>query len=343
MRALICNSDGVLSVEERPNPEYTSKMALVKTISCGICGTDGHVIEHKFKGVTKEMYPLMLGHEAVGRVIETGDQVTSFKPGDIVILSYVDADTNPGGYGSAWGSFCEYGVIHDAAAYEPGQAPEVAYGQKIIPPDIDPVDAAMIVTFREVLSNIRYFKIQKNEPIVVFGCGPVGLTFIKFLQLLGMGPIIAVARNLERQQNALDSGADIALNSTECNIFQEIRKLYPYGVPYVLDAAGSENVINDGMKLICDRGKILCYGVPKTESLHIDFSEAPYNWNIIFQQMPRKDEEGAEHELVLKWLRNGDIHSRDYISDYYKFDDILQAFEDYKNKRISKKGIVVYD
>lgn len=343
MKSLICDKNGKLSVVELPKPSYTSKMALVKTISCGMCGTDKHLIDRKFKGIPENNYPVMLGHEAVGRVVEVGDEVTSYKEGDIVLLPFVDPEPAFGNLGSAWGAFCEYAVIHDAAAYTEGDAPECAYGQNIVPKDISPIDAAMIVTFREVLSSIRYFGVQPEDPIVVFGCGPVGLTFIKFLSLLGVKSIIAIARNKEKQENAIASGASIALNSKECDIFEVIRKQYPEGVPYVLDAVGSENVVNDAMKLICDRGKILCYGVPKTEKMNIDFSYAPYNWNIVFQQFPKKKEEAEAYDQILTWIRNGDLKFEDYISDYYSFDNILEAFEDYQNNKILKKGIIMYE
>jgi threonine dehydrogenase-like Zn-dependent dehydrogenase len=46
----------------------------------------------------------------------------------------------------------------------------------------------MIITLREVLSSIKRFGIKANDSIVVFGCGPVGLTFIKFLSLMGAPP-----------------------------------------------------------------------------------------------------------------------------------------------------------
>lgn len=171
MRTCICSKEGKLSLKEIPRPSYTDKMALVKTISCGMCGTDAHLIARKFKGVSADMYPVMLGHEAVGRVVEVGDKVKSYKIGDIVLLPFVDAEPSFGGIGSAWGAFSEYAVVHDAAAYEPDEVPECALGQNIVPTDINPVDAAMIVTFREVLSSIRYFGVKKDDPIVVFGCG----------------------------------------------------------------------------------------------------------------------------------------------------------------------------
>ena len=87
MKTLVVDKDGKLSVEECPMPEYNECQALVKTISCGVCnGTDGKLISRTFKGFDLDMYPVMLGHEAVGRVIEIGSKVTSFKVGDIVLI-----------------------------------------------------------------------------------------------------------------------------------------------------------------------------------------------------------------------------------------------------------------
>jgi len=343
MKALIVNKDGSMEIKEISKPRYNEKQALVKVISCGICGTDATIIARKFKGVTE--YPLILGHESIGEVIEVGSKVTSYKLGDKVIVPYNDPDPEVfGDINVGYGAFAEYAVANDAAAYAAcgEEAPSYAAGQTVLPDDIDPVDGAMIVTFREVLGAIRYFKIKENDSIVVFGCGPVGLTYIKFMSLLGVKNIIAVARNVEKMNNALESGATKAFNSRECNVEEEIRSLFPEGVDYVLDAAGSEEVVNQGLNIIRDRGEILCYGVPKVEQYNIDFSKAPYNWKINFQQMPSKAEEAEAQEQVIEWIRTGKLNLKDYISDYYEFDDILKAFEKHLSHKMLKKGIIKF-
>lgn len=82
MKTLIVNRDGGLEIREVERPSITPKQALVKMISCGVCnGTDAKLIHHKFKGFGEEMYPLMLGHEGVGEVVEIGSEVTSFSMG----------------------------------------------------------------------------------------------------------------------------------------------------------------------------------------------------------------------------------------------------------------------
>ncbi len=344
MKTLIVNRDGSLAVKEVPKPRYNSKQALVKMISGGICGTDAHLINFAFKGVDKDMYPLMLGHEGVGRVVEVGSEVKGLQVGDVVLLPFVDADQEVfGDLGSAWGAFGEYGIVNDAAAYPEGEVPELAMAQQKVPDDIDPVDAAMLVTLREVYSSLTYFGVKKNDGIVVYGSGPVALTFIKFLSLIGASPIIAIARSEEKVKNVLDHGATHAINSKLHDVAEEVHKICPGGVKYVLDAVGSGDVVNEGMGLIQDRGEILCYGVPRSNEMTLDWSKADYNWKLVFQQMPNKKEESKAYEQILQWIRNGEIVLKDYISDYFEFDKILEAFDRLAQHKIAKKGIVIYE
>lgn len=343
MKTLIVEMDGGLSVRETRIPEYNECQALVKTLSCGICnGTDAKLIHQRFKGFGQESYPLMLGHEAVGRVVEVGARVTTFKVGDVVLLPFVDPQD---GLDSGWGAYGEYGVVCDPAAWDEskyGPTPECAFAQSVIPQEIDPVDAAMIITLREVLSSIKRFGMGANDSVVVFGCGPVGLTFIKFMSLLGVHPIIALDVVPEKLTVATEMGADFVFNSGSPDFKKAVRKICPDGVRFVLDAVGISAIINMAMPLLCDQGKICCYGISPNLSAEIDWSEAPYNWQLQFQQFPSKREEGLAHSQIMNWLKAGVIDLKDYISDYFDFSDILSAFEKLEKRQIKKKGIVRY-
>ena len=344
MRTFVINKDGSTQISEIPKPRYGSNQALVKMIACGMCGTDVKLLHRTFKGFPESIYPIMLGHEGVGEVVEVGSDVTTFKIGDKVILPFVDPDEElyPG-LGSGWGALSEYGVVCDPNAPWPdGEVPGCAYAQTVLSDDLDPVDAVMLVTFREVLSNIRYFGIKPEDSVVVFGCGPVGLTFIKFLSLCGVKEITAVDIIPEKLETAKKNGAKYAVNSKEVDVTDCVRKAYPAGVDYVLDAIGAPFVVNTGMGLIRDRGTVLCYGVPEKEEVTIDFSKADYNWNVIYQQMPRKPEEGAAHEQVMEWIRSGQLVIKDFISDYFKFDDAVEAYQKLLDRKIEKKGIIVF-
>lgn len=343
MRTLIVTKEGKVKIQEISKPRYNAKQALVKTIACGMCGTDVKLIHKTFKGFPESVYPIMLGHEGVGEVVEIGSDVKGLKPGDKVLLPFVDPDPEIyGDLGSGWGAMSEYAVVHDPLAYADGEAPDCAYAQTVLPEDLDPVDAVMIVTFREVLSNIRFFGIKPENSVVVVGCGPVGLTFIKFLNLIGVKDVIAVDVLDEKLELAKEKGATKVINSKTQDLEKEVRSVYKDGVDYVLDAVGLPFVVNQAMGLVKDRGTVLCYGVPEKEEITIDFSKASYNWSVVYQQMPRKKEEGEAHEQIIQWIRTGDLVIKDFISDYFKFDDAVQAYEKLLNRQIMKKGIVVF-
>ncbi len=237
MKTLIVDNQKKLAVAEVPMPVIGECDALVKTLSCGVCnGTDLKLAHHTFKGWHD--YPAMLGHEAVGRVIEVGSKVTSYKVRDIVLLPF---NGELGGYHSAWGGYAEYGVVNDVNAYKERMGtdhrdfPECAFAQQVIPPGIDPVEASMIITFREVLSSIKTFGIRENDSIIVFGAGPVGLTFIKFMRLLGVNPIIACDTVPEKLETAKAYGAHYTFLSGKDDADRIVREICPGGADFVLD------------------------------------------------------------------------------------------------------------
>ena len=62
MRTLVVNRNGSLEIKEIATPKINAKQALVKTIACGMCGTDVKLIHRTFKGFPESVYPIMLGH-----------------------------------------------------------------------------------------------------------------------------------------------------------------------------------------------------------------------------------------------------------------------------------------
>lgn len=343
MKTLTVTKKGSLEVVDVQMPKYSPEQALVKTIACGICnGTDAKLIHKNFKGYDEKRYPLMLGHEAVGRIIEVGANVKSLKKGDIVLLPFNDPTDE---YDSGWGAFSEYGIVNDPES-TPKTNPELfgcALSQTVIPDNIDPTEAVVIITLREVLSSIKRFGIEKDSNVVVYGCGPVGLTFIRFLSLLGVENIIAFDISDDKAVQAKAQGAKQAYNSMLDEPVETVKGLMPEGADYVIDAVGLPQIINQAMMIIADQGKICCYGISPISNMEIDWSKAPYNWQIQFQQFPSKAEEFGAHEQIITWIKDGEVRLQDYISDIVPFDNILQAFEKLEKKEITKKCIISFE
>jgi threonine dehydrogenase-like Zn-dependent dehydrogenase len=347
MKTLIVDESHNLSIRELPVPRYKDCQALVKTLSCGVCnGTDMKLIHGTFKNFNT--YPAALGHEGVGKVVETGSKVRNLHAGDIVLLPFLEGQS--GEVYSGWGAYSEYAVVGDAEAYiANGMGPgtpefsEACLAQTVIKPTdkVDPVGASMIITFREVLSAIRRFGFKPNENALIFGAGPVGLCFTKFLKLLGLKTVITTDIDDEKVRFAGQMGADYAFNSRRCDIKAEVQKLFPGGMDYVVDAVGINQLINQGMELIRYNGKICCYGISPQLGMELDWSKAPYNWSLDFVQWPSKKEEGEAHAQIMAWINQGVLDPDDFISDVFDFEHIIDAFKLVEERKSSTKKIVI--
>jgi len=347
MRGLAVDKAGKLSVPELSMPAYGECQALVKTLSCGVCsGTDGKLIHGTFKNMRD--YPLLLGHEAVGRVVEVGKRVTKYKVGDVVMLPFVYGALD--GYFSGWGGYCEYAAVGDEGAFAlagqgvgtPGYD-EGCLAQTVIRSQdaVDPVGASMIVTFREVLSAMGRFGFEANENIVIYGAGPVGLCFTRFAKLLGMGPVVTVDIHDDKVAEAARMGADIAINSQKQDVEAEVRRLFPKGADNIVDAVGVNALINQAMKLVKYNGKICCYGISAELDMHLDWSGGPYNWTLQFLQFPLKIEEAQAHRQVMAWINAGILDPMAFISDVIPFERITEAFDLAEKKLPGTKKIVI--
>jgi threonine dehydrogenase-like Zn-dependent dehydrogenase len=346
MKSLAVDKEGKLSICEVPIPEIDDFRVLVKMESCGVCnGTDLKLIHRNFKGF--DTYPAILGHEGAGRVVKKGKMVKSFEIGDLVLLPFIEGMA--GEYYSGWGAYSEYAVIGDSKAMvENGKGPgtpgfsECYYAQQIVPKGIDPVGASMIVTFREVLSATKRFGFKENKSLVIFGAGPVGLCFTRFAKLQGVGPVIVFDVIDEKVSEAKTMGADFAFNSSKADVKEEVRKICRDGVDFVVDAVGINTLINQAMELIKDSGKICCYGISPKLNMELDWSKAPYNWTLQFQQWPSKLEESEAHNQIISWIRMGIINPDDFISDVIPFANIIDAFKIVEEKKAKKKIVIKF-
>lgn len=328
-------------VEDMPMPVYGDYDALVKIESCGVCnGTDTKIIHGEFKGI--DTYPVVLGHEGVGRVVAKGSRVTTFEIGDLVLMPYW-SDV-PEGYTSGWGTYSEYNIVTDALAQErDGIEPaEFSYGQRKLPADFDPVSSAMIITFREVLSTARRFGFEAGKSLVVLGLGPVGLSFIQFAKLLGMGPVIAIGRNDEKLRMAKELGADYLVDNRKENVVEAVRAICPDGVDFSLDAVGVTSFINTSLDIIKPDAKICVYGISSNMTETVDWSRCPYNWTLHFHQFPSKKAESEAHDQVIEWIRQGVLDPKYFISHVYDFEEIDKAFDNIKNKVPTMKMVIKF-
>lgn len=342
MRAVAVIEPGRIELVDIPQPTPGPYEARVRTeVACLCNATDGKLVAGHFPGV--EDYPLLLGHESAGIVEAVGEKVRNFQPGDRLIggLLFDAGDTRPR-YASGWGGFCEHTLAtdHDAMV-EDGVADE-EHGwfecyeiQRPVPPEISVEAAAMLCTWREVYGGFGDFHLQPGDDVLVFGAGPVGLSFLKFGKLLGLGYIGIVDPLPNKREKARQMGADAVFEPDSPEV-RGIPEELGRKLDAVIDAVGSPAVANAALPLVKMGGSICIYGVIADESITIEKAAGPYNFNLYMHQWPTRRRERAAQEPLCEWIRQGKISSQEFITHDFPVEQINEAFRQVRQGNVIK-------
>nr|WP_279116101.1 NAD(P)-dependent alcohol dehydrogenase [Enterobacter soli] len=220
---------------------------VIEILYCGVCHSDLHQARNDW-GFSE--YPIVPGHEVIGRVVSTGDSVTKFKAGDLAgIGCMVDScrECNPCQQGLE--QYCEEGNVqtyngHDRHDHQPTYG---GYSQTIIaseafvlhiPQGIDlkgaaPLLCAGITTW----SPLRHWNIGKGSKVAVVGLGGLGHMAIKLAHGLG-AEVTLFTRSPGKEADARRLGADHIVYSTDADQMQSVANQFDLiidTVPYVHD------------------------------------------------------------------------------------------------------------
>ena len=340
MFAVAVTQPGQLKIVDVPEPLPGPYQARVKTELACLCNmTDRKLIEGHFPGI--ETYPLLLGHETVGIVDAVGAQVKNFKVGDRVVGGLLLNPTTSA-YGSGWGGFSQYTLAGDHQAMVADGAADAAHGwvevyeiMRAVPKTIALEDAVMLCTWREVYSAFADFHLTSGDNILVYGLGPVGLSFVKFARLLGLDQIYAVDRHDFKREKALAMGATatFAPDTPELQRFLDTHK---GRLDAVIDAVGKESIINTALPLVRLGGSVCVYGLIDTPSFHLNKAIAPFNFNLLIHQWPTRSGERSAQEPLIEWIEAGELSYEEFVSVEYPISDISAAFENSKTTHAVK-------
>ena len=334
MLAVAVKQPNQLEIVEVPAPTPGPYQARVKTEAACLCNmTDRKLIEGHFPGV--EEYPLLLGHETVGIVDAVGAKVRNFKVGDRVIGGLLLDPPDPG-YASGWGGFSQYTLASDhMAMVEDGAAtPEQGWVEvyeimRAVPKTISVEDAVMLCTWREVYGAFDDFNLKAGDNVLIYGAGPVGLSFVKFARLLGLNEIYSVDFSPAKNQKALEMGATAAF-VPDLPEMREFLKGRERSFDAVIDAVGKESIINGALPLVKLGGSVCVYGVIDTPSIRVDKDTGPYNFNLLIHQWPTRARERAAQEPLIEWITAGKLSYKEFVSVEFPITEINAAFENSK-------------
>jgi threonine dehydrogenase-like Zn-dependent dehydrogenase len=214
MRAAIFRKSEIV-VDEVSEPTPGAGQVLVKTLACGICGSDLHARKHAHRMVEMTRHfpgrkpmdltrDVVFGHEFCCEILDHGPSTTGrLKAGTRVCsLPVLLTPTGPVGIGYSNDNIGGYGermLLSEALLLE-------------VPNGLGPEYAALTEPLAVGIHAVEKANVRGNEVPLVIGCGPVGLAVIAALKLKGLSPIIAADYSPARRALAEKLGADVVLD-----------------------------------------------------------------------------------------------------------------------------------
>lgn len=244
---------GSLSLIERPVPQPGPGRLLLRTIACGVCGTDLHLRAHGREYVERGVAvgsgavfdadrEVIMGHEFVGEVVGLGDGVEQFAVGQVVTsmptLLEDDGVQTIGLSNRFPGGFAEYLVA-------------AADRSLLIPAGIDPEVVTLTEPYacaRHAVAAARSLRggLGLDDTAVVIGCGPIGLLLVAALREAGLKAIVASDRGERRRELAAVVGAAVVADPNVDNPFATLGQFTgSTRPPLVFEAVGVPGVLNE--------------------------------------------------------------------------------------------------
>jgi threonine 3-dehydrogenase len=315
-----------LVVTDVPKPECGPADVLIRVKHAGLCGTDIHIADWDAWAQSRVKPPLVLGHEFAGEIVEVGDQVTAFQPGELVNAEghIICGHCRQCRMGD--GHICRntriIGVDRDGAFTDYISMPAT----NVMPLNGIPTSVGAIMdplgnAFHTVLST----EISGNS-VLVIGCGPIGCWAVGIAKAAGAKLVIASDVQERRLGLAKTMGADVVLNPTEVDLEAEITKITDgEGMDVVCEMSGHPTALTQAFRAARLGGQVQLLGLPSGE-VGIDLSN-----DVIFKGLSLYGVIGRRmyetwHKMQ-SFLSSGLLDPTPVITHTFKLDEIEEALE----------------
>jgi len=268
MKALVYNGPGLRSWEEKPDPTIQDPTDIVVRIdSATICGTDLHIL----KGDVPAVQPgTVLGHEAVGTVVEIGDAVTPLETGDRVLVSCITScgrcqSCKDGRYGlCTGGGGWIFGHLIDGLQAEYARVPFADTSVYKIPDELSDEQVLFLADILPTAYEVGVLngEVGPGDTIAIVGAGPIGLAAIMTAKLYTPGRIIAIDLSDSRLEKAHEFGADETINSGREDAKARVLELTGgFGADVAVEAVGIPETFELCTEIVRPGGHVANVGV----------------------------------------------------------------------------------
>jgi alcohol dehydrogenase len=278
MKALTYGGPGVRAWETVPDPSVDEPADIVVEIgSSTICGTDLHIL----KGDVPTVEPgRILGHEAIGTVVETGSAVTTVAEGDRVLVSCITACgrcrfCREGHFGlCTGGGGWILGHLIDGLQAQYARVPFADTSVYRVPEALTDEQVLFLADILPTAYEVGVLNggVQPGDTVAVVGSGPIGLAAVMTARLLTPGRVIAIDLADARLEQAIAFGADVTINNGVTDALEAVKELTDgLGVDVAIEAVGVPETFELCTELIRPGGRVANVGVHgHAATLHLE-------------------------------------------------------------------------
>jgi alcohol dehydrogenase len=278
MKALVYHGPGQRSWDSVPDSTILDPTdAVVRIDSTTICGTDLHIL----KGDVPEVRPgTVLGHEAVGTVMEVGAAVTTITPGDRVLVSCITSCgrcryCKEGHYGlCTGGGGWIFGHLIDGLQAEYARVPFADTSVYKVPEGLTDDQVLFLADIMPTAYEVGVLngRVVPGDTVAIVGAGPIGLAAIMTARLHTPGRIVAIDLADSRLEKALEFGADVAVNNGGDDAIARVKDLTGgEGADVAIEAVGVPETFELCTELVRPGGRVANVGVHgHSATLHLE-------------------------------------------------------------------------
>jgi len=326
MKALVkSRAERGLWLTDVAEPKPGINDVLIRVHRTGICGTDLHIYKWDEWAAKTIPVPLVIGHEFVGEIVETGSNVADFQPGQIVSgeghvvcgrcrnclagRRHLCADTQGVGVNRA-GAFAEYIVLPMSNVWVHADG-------------IDEDVAAIFDPFGNAVHTALSFPVL-GEDVLVTGAGPIGIMAAAVARHAAARHVVITDLNPYRLELARKMGVTLAVDPRETSLRDVQRQLgMTEGFDVGMEMSGNGQALRDMLANMAHGAKIAMLGIPS--------KEVAIDWNtVIFSMLTIKGIYGREmYETWYKMtvMLHSGLDIKPVITHRFPYTDFERAFE----------------
>jgi threonine dehydrogenase-like Zn-dependent dehydrogenase len=322
-------------VEEVERPHAGVGEAIIRVTTTTICGTDLHIV----RGEYPVRPGLVIGHEPVGVIEETGPGLTGYEAGDRVLVGAITpcgqcraclsgqlSQCGPGSGYEAIGGWRFGNTINGAQA----QYLRVPYAQANLAKVPDELTDEQVVLLADIastgISGAESGGIKIGDSVVVFAQGPIGLCATAGARLLGASLIIGIDSDENRLAMATRMGADVVLDYRYVDVIAEVKKLTCGGADVAIEALGLQQTFENCLRCLRPGGTLSSLGVysGKLQIPYDAFAAGLGDYRVMTTLCP-----GGKERMrrLMEMVKHGRLDLTPLLTHVFPLDKIQEAYK----------------